>query len=94
MLEIAEDAFTDSDIIIIAPEGSYAVEWAEDLLSYALLSDRTRSLFSSLLLRQSRKVSPPTLFQRIDFLYFLMRDDIIWPVAILAIEKLSTLLYK
>ena len=28
--EIAEDAFTDSDIVIIAPEGSYAVEWAEN----------------------------------------------------------------
>ncbi|MEE1041113.1 MAG: hypothetical protein U0L10_10410, partial [Lachnospiraceae bacterium] len=28
--EIAEDAFTDSDIIIIAPEGSYAAEWAEN----------------------------------------------------------------
>ena len=37
MLEIAEDAFTDSDIIIIAPEGSYAVEWAEEFIVICII---------------------------------------------------------
>ena len=30
VVEIADDAFEGSDIIIIAPEGSYVLQWAED----------------------------------------------------------------